>query len=191
MACQGEHKSKTIVKNDRDTSVKKKIKNKGDNLEETKHPKKRKEQVNQDVSPPDPEELSEGDNARKKKDTKKMQLTEKDKGVYLLFYITHIQLKWYNIHKNLFYISIPYCLSLLLSLDGMKQKSVHNKNGNLQEAAAADKTELLKNDEMVEKIQTDQSIQDTETNPSQTGFTILGGFEKKIIQKVPLFGEVH
>lgn len=50
LACQGEHKSKTIVKNDRDTSVKKKIKNKGDNLEETKHPKKRKEQVNQHVS---------------------------------------------------------------------------------------------------------------------------------------------
>lgn len=74
----------------------------------------------------------------------------------------------------------------------MKQTSVHNKNRNLQEAAAADKTELLKNDdEMVEKIQTDQSIQDTETSPSQTGFTILGGFEKKIIQKVPPFGEVH
>lgn len=191
LSCQEEYQSKTTVESDRVTSVKKKRKNKGGNLDVTKHPKKRKEQVNQDVSPPDPEELSEGDNARKKKDTKKMQLTEKDKGVYLLFYITHIQLKWYNIHKNLFYISIPYCLSLLLSLDGMKQKSVHNKNGNLQEAAAADKTELLKNDEMVEKIQTDQSIQDTETNPSQTGFTILGGFEKKIIQKVPLFGEVH
>uniref|UniRef100_A0A8C8IDU8 ATP-dependent RNA helicase n=1 Tax=Oncorhynchus tshawytscha TaxID=74940 RepID=A0A8C8IDU8_ONCTS len=47
LACQGEHKSKTIVQNDRDTSAKKKIKNKGDNLEETKRPKKRKEQVNQ------------------------------------------------------------------------------------------------------------------------------------------------
>lgn len=147
LSCQEEYQSKTTVESDRVTSVKKKRKNKGGNLDVTKHPKKRKEQVNQDVSPPDPEELSEGDNARKKKDTKKMQLTEKDK-------------------------------------DGMKQKSVHNKNGNLQEAAAADKTELLKNDEMVEKIQTDQSIQDTETNPSQTGFTILGGFEKKIIQKV-------
>lgn len=148
LSCQEEYQSKTTVASDRVTSVKKKRKNKGGNLDVTKHPKKRKEQVNQDVSPPDPEELSEGDNARKKKDTKKMQLTEKDK-------------------------------------DGMKQKSVHNKNGNLQEAAAAaDKTELLKNDEMVEKIQTDQSIQDTETNPSQTGFTILGGFEKKIIQKV-------
>uniref|UniRef100_A0A8C7M7F5 ATP-dependent RNA helicase n=1 Tax=Oncorhynchus kisutch TaxID=8019 RepID=A0A8C7M7F5_ONCKI len=118
LSCQEEYQSKTTVENDGDTSVKKKRKNKGVNLDETKHPKKRK------VSPPDPEELSEGDNARKKKDRKKMQLTEEDK-------------------------------------------------------------ELLKNDdEMVEKIQTDQSIQDTETSPSQTGFTILGGFEKKIIQKV-------
>uniref|UniRef100_A0A673XLB7 ATP-dependent RNA helicase n=1 Tax=Salmo trutta TaxID=8032 RepID=A0A673XLB7_SALTR len=96
LSCQEEYQSKTTVESDRGTSVKKKRKNKGGNLDKTKHPKKRKEQVNQDVSPPDPEELSEGDNARKKKDTKKMQLTEKDKGVYLLFYITHIQVlpKW-------------------------------------------------------------------------------------------------
>lgn len=104
LSCQEEYQSKTTVENDGDTSVKKKRKNKGGNLDETKHPKKRK------VSPPDLEELSEGDNARKKKDTKKMQLTEEDKGVYLLFYITHLQLKWYNIHKNLFYISISYSL---------------------------------------------------------------------------------
>uniref|UniRef100_A0A673XL54 ATP-dependent RNA helicase n=1 Tax=Salmo trutta TaxID=8032 RepID=A0A673XL54_SALTR len=103
LSCQEEYQSKTTVESDRGTSVKKKRKNKGGNLDKTKHPKKRKEQVNQDVSPPDPEELSEGDNARKKKDTKKI---------------------------------IPYY---------------------------------------------------TETSPSQTGFTILGGFEKKIIQKVPLF----
>uniref|UniRef100_A0A8C7S1Q2 ATP-dependent RNA helicase n=1 Tax=Oncorhynchus mykiss TaxID=8022 RepID=A0A8C7S1Q2_ONCMY len=90
LSCQEEYQSKTTVENDGDTSVKKKRKNKGGNLDETKHPKKRK------VSPPDPEELSEGDNARKKKDTKKMQLTEEDKGVYLLFYITHLQVlpKW-------------------------------------------------------------------------------------------------
>ncbi|CAB1321909.1 unnamed protein product [Coregonus sp. 'balchen'] len=140
LSCQGEHQSKTTVESDRDTTVKKKRKNKGDNLEETKRPKKRKEQVNQDVSPPDPEELSEGDNARKKKkkDTKKMQPTEENK-------------------------------------DGMKQTSVHNKNRNLQEATAADKTELTKNDdEMV----------DTGSSSTQTGFTILGGFEKKILQKV-------
>ncbi|KAK6306443.1 hypothetical protein J4Q44_G00233680 [Coregonus suidteri] len=150
LSCQGEHQSKTTVESDRDTTVKKKRKNKGDNLEETKRPKKRKEQVNQDVSPPDPEELSEGDNARKKKkkDTKKMQPTEENK-------------------------------------DGMKQTSVHNKNRNLQEATAADKTELTKNDdEMVEKILYDQSKQDTGSSSTQTGFTILGGFEKKILQKV-------
>uniref|UniRef100_A0A8C7FV18 ATP-dependent RNA helicase n=1 Tax=Oncorhynchus kisutch TaxID=8019 RepID=A0A8C7FV18_ONCKI len=75
LSCQEEYQSKTTVENDGDTSVKKKRKNKGVNLDETKHPKKRK------VSPPDPEELSEGDNARKKKDRKKMQLTEEDKGV--------------------------------------------------------------------------------------------------------------
>ncbi|CAB1319738.1 unnamed protein product [Coregonus sp. 'balchen'] len=133
LACQGEHQSKTTVESDRDTSVKKKIKNKGDNLEETKHPKKRKEHV----SPPDPEELSKGDNAQKKKnDTKKIQLTE-DK-------------------------------------DGFEQTSVHKKKINLQDSAATDKTELPENDdEMV----------DTEKSSSQTGFTILGGFEKNIIQK--------
>ncbi|KAK6313114.1 hypothetical protein J4Q44_G00164610 [Coregonus suidteri] len=134
LACQGEHQSKTTVESDRDTSVKKKRKNKGDNLEETKHPKKRKEHV----SPPDPEELSKGDNAQKKKnDTKKIQLTE-DK-------------------------------------DGFEQTSVHKKKINLQDSAATDKTELPENDdEMV----------DTEKSSSQTGFTILGGFEKNIIQKV-------
>uniref|UniRef100_A0A8C8IFK4 ATP-dependent RNA helicase n=1 Tax=Oncorhynchus tshawytscha TaxID=74940 RepID=A0A8C8IFK4_ONCTS len=61
LACQGEHKSKTIVQNDRDTSAKKKIKNKGDNLEETKRPKKRKEQVNQHVQRVLPQWLTEPD----------------------------------------------------------------------------------------------------------------------------------
>ncbi|XP_010874260.2 ATP-dependent RNA helicase DDX51 isoform X1 [Esox lucius] len=143
LACQGEHQSKITFQSDSNTSVKKKRKNRVDNLEETGHAKKRKKQVNQVKCLPDPEERSNGDNIGKNSD--KTQLTEEKVGI--------------------------------------KQTTVYTNKTNLQEPA--ENTEQLeKHCTVVKEIQCDQAEQDTEKKNLHTGFTILGGFERKIIQKV-------
>ncbi|KAL0979455.1 hypothetical protein UPYG_G00185310 [Umbra pygmaea] len=65
--------------------------------------------------------------------------------------------------------------------DEIVQMSLHTSKTDQQEAI--DKTELSENSKVPEEIQCDQSKEDTEKT-LQSSFTILGGFEKKIIQKV-------